>query len=65
MGDVVTLSRFRKQKQKQEKQAEAALNRAKFGRNRSEKAAESSEALRRGRELEGHKLEFGTIDDQS
>ncbi len=57
MGDVVNLNRFRKAKARSDKAAGAEANRMKFGRSKTEKAAEEAEAERRARELDGAKLE--------
>lgn len=57
MGDVVNLNRFKKARARAGKAASAEANRVKFGRSKTEKAAEEAEAERRARELDGAKLE--------
>ena len=55
MADLVNLNRFRKQKARAEKEAEAAENRVRFGRTKAEKKAEAQETARKARLLEGHR----------
>ena len=55
MADLFNLNRFRKQKARAEKEAEAAENRVRFGRTKAEKKAEAQEAARKARLLEGHR----------
>lgn len=55
MADLVNLNRFRKQKARAEKEAEAAENRVRFGRTKAEKQAEAQEAARKARLLDGHR----------
>jgi len=58
-ADIVNLRSVRKEKARAERKAEAAENRAKFGRTKAEKKAEAGEAERRARQLEGHRREPG------
>ncbi|UEM19463.1 DUF4169 family protein [Skermanella mucosa] len=57
MGDVVNLNRFRKAREKSEREAQAAANRAKHGRTREQRAREKDEAVRRAKDLEGKKID--------
>jgi uncharacterized protein DUF4169 len=57
MSNVINLNRFRKQKKRSEAEQSAEKNRAKFGRTKSEKAKEASEAEDASRHIDGHKLE--------
>ncbi|EWY38189.1 hypothetical protein N825_14880 [Skermanella stibiiresistens SB22] len=57
MGDVVNLNRFRKAREKSQKEAQAAANRAKHGRTKDQRATERDEEARRARELEGKKID--------
>ncbi|QQP90971.1 DUF4169 family protein [Skermanella sp. TT6] len=57
MGDVVNLNRFRKAREKSEREAQAAANRAKHGRTREQRAREKDEAARRAKDLEGKKID--------
>ena len=50
MGDVVNLKRFRKRSEREQAAKEAEANRARFGRNKSERAADAMRA-RRAKEL--------------
>jgi len=55
MAEIVNLRRARKQRARVEKEAEAAANRAKFGRTKTEKARDTLEAERKDRLLDGAK----------
>ncbi|MCX5481426.1 DUF4169 family protein [Kaistia geumhonensis] len=55
MPDPINLNRFRKQKARAEKEAQAAENRVRFGRTKAEKEAEAEEAARKARLLDGHR----------
>ena len=46
MGDVVNLNRFRKTRDKAERNKEAEANRARFGRTKAEKERDRKEAER-------------------
>lgn len=54
MAGVVNLNRFRKEKARAEKRAEADANAAKHGRTRAEKALEKARAEKAARDLDGH-----------
>lgn len=56
MAEIVNLNKARKAKARAEDKAQAAENRAKFGRPRGEKAAEKARADKAARDLEGHRL---------
>ncbi|KPQ08941.1 MAG: protein of unknown function containing DUF4169 domain [Saliniramus fredricksonii] len=60
-GDVVNLRQFRKRKARAQAEREAADNRVKFGRRKSEKQLTESERARDTARLEGHRL--GARDD--
>lgn len=53
MADVVSLTQARKAKKRADAGAQAAANRAKFGRTKGEKAAERADAERRESALDG------------
>jgi hypothetical protein len=59
MGDVVNLNRYRKQKQRAERERRANEKRARFGMPRSERAKTSAE-----RALEARKLDGARRDDK-
>ncbi|HMB11473.1 DUF4169 family protein [Saliniramus sp.] len=59
-GDVVNLRQFRKRKARVQAEREAADNRVKFGRRKSEKQLTESERARDAAHIEGHRL--GTRD---
>ena len=54
MAGVVNLGRFRKEKLRAEKRAEADANAAKHGRTRAEKALDKARADKAARDLDGH-----------
>ncbi len=56
-GKVVNLNRARKTRARVAAKAEADANALKFGRTRAERAAETAEAQRIARELDGKKRE--------
>lgn len=53
MSEPVNLNRFRKAKDRSEKQATAAANRTKFGRSKAEKARDKAETERVDALLDG------------
>ena len=53
MGDVVNLRRMRKARQRTEKEAAAAQNRARYGRTRAEREKAAAEAEISARRLDG------------
>ena len=57
MGDVVSLNKYRKSRQRAEAPQQAAVNRAKFGRSKSETREIQAEAERRRKELDDKKLD--------
>ena len=62
-GDIVNLRQFRKRKARAEAEREAADNRVKFGRRKSEKELTESERTRDATRLEGHRLGARDGDD--
>ncbi|WP_375249011.1 DUF4169 family protein [Sphingomonas sp.] len=57
MAEVVNLRRFRRARARDDAAAQAAANRAAFGRTKDEKAATSAEIARRDALLDGAKRE--------
>ncbi|MFZ0099637.1 MAG: DUF4169 family protein [Gemmobacter sp.] len=57
MAEVVNLNRFRKDRQRAEKRAEADANAARFGRTKAEKDLEKQRAAKAARELDAHQRE--------
>ena len=53
MGEVVNLRRVRKARARDQAEAQAAANRAAFGRTLADKQADRAEIDRRARELDG------------
>ncbi len=54
MAGVVNLNRFRKEKARAERRAEADANAVKHGRTKAEKALEKARAEKAARDLDGH-----------
>ena len=59
MGDVFNLKRFRKRAEKEQSAQRADANRAKFGRSKSERAAEQQRSDRASDALDQHRLDGG------
>ena len=57
MGDVVNLNRFRKAKEKAVREAQAAANRARYGRTKEQRAREKDEAVRTAKDLDSKKID--------
>lgn len=57
MAEITNLNRFRKQKARIEKRAEADANAVKFGRSKEAKARETAQAERAQALLEAHRRE--------
>ena len=57
MGDVVSLNKYRKSKQRAAAPRQAAVNRVKFGRSKAETRDSQAEADRRRKELDDKKLD--------
>jgi len=63
MGEVVNLRMARKARARNEAQAKATANRARFGRSNAERHAEETEAARRDRTLDGAARSGGPVAD--
>ena len=59
MGDLVNLKRFKKRSEKEQSARQADVNRAKFGRSKSERASEQQRSDRASDLLEQHRLDGG------
>ena len=57
MGDVVSLNKYRKSRQRATAPRQAAVNRVKFGRSKAETRESQAEADRRRKELDDKKLD--------
>ena len=57
MGDVVNLNRYRKQRQRIEDAKQAVENRARFGRDKTERARTKAEQERETRNLDNNHLD--------
>ena len=62
MTKVTNLNRFRKQKARDEKRAEADANAVKHGRTKAQKSLEDARAEKAARNLDGHRLDRDTPD---
>jgi len=63
MGEAVNLRMARKARARNEAQAKATANRARFGRSKAERHAEELEAARRDRTLDGAARSGGPVAD--
>ena len=57
MGDLVNLKQFKKRAARDRSEHEAAANRARFGRTKSERALEESRASRASSLLDQHRID--------
>ena len=57
MGDIVNLKRFRKRSEREQAAKEAEANRARFGRSKSERAADAMRARRANELLDQHRID--------
>ncbi|SDG24409.1 DUF4169 family protein [Alloyangia pacifica] len=60
MSNVINLNRFRKDRARAEKRAQADENAARHGRSKAERQRETNAAAKSARDLEGHKLDTPT-----
>jgi hypothetical protein len=59
MGDLVNLKRFKKRTEKEQSAKAADANRARFGRSKSERAADEIRSDRASRLLDQHRIDGG------
>ena len=59
MGQIVNLKRFKKRSEREQATKEAEANRARFGRTKSERAAEAMRAERASERLDQHRIDGG------
>ena len=57
MGEVVNLKRFRKRSEREQAAKQAEANRARFGRSKSERAADARRARRADELLDQHRID--------
>ena len=57
MGDVVNLKRFRKRTERKQAAKDAEANRARFGRSKSERDAETARRKRASALLDQHRID--------
>jgi len=57
MGDVVNLKRIRKRNEREQGAKEAEANRVRFGRTRSERAADAMRSKRAREHLDQHRID--------
>ena len=63
MGDIVNLRQARKRAARKDREAEAAANRAKFGRTKAERTVQDREAQILKKTLDGAKRDDETPED--
>jgi len=59
MGDIVNLKRFRKRREREQAAKQAEANRARFGRNKSERAADAMRTKNARDRLDQHRIDGG------
>ena len=59
MGEIVNLKRFRKRSEREQAAKDADANRARFGRTKSERAAEAMRTRRTKEILDQHRIDGG------
>jgi hypothetical protein len=59
MGEIVNLKRFRKRSERKQAAKQAETNRARFGRTKSERAADTTRAKRTDELLDQHRIDGG------
>jgi hypothetical protein len=59
MGEIVNLKRFRKRSEREQAAKQAESNRARFGRTKSERAAEAKRTKRADEILNQHRIDGG------
>ncbi len=64
MGDIVNLNKYRKQRQRTEQTKQAAENRVRFGRSKSDRASARSEQDRLSQDLDGKHRDDSRPDEQ-
>jgi hypothetical protein len=57
MGDLVNLKQFKKRASRERSEQEAAANRARFGRTKSERALDEARTSRAGDLLDQHRID--------
>lgn len=62
MAEPVNLNRFRKEKARAERRAEADANAVKFGRSKAQKAREAADAARAKAQLDGNRRDSESRD---
>ena len=64
MGDIVNLNKYRKRQQRVEQTRQAAENRVRFGRNKSERANNQAQQDRRAKDIDGKRLDDHGSDNE-
>jgi hypothetical protein len=59
MGEIVNLKRFRKRSEREQAAKQAETNRARFGRTKSERAADATHTKRASKLLDQHRIDGG------
>ena len=65
MGDIVNLSKYRKQRQRTEHAKQAAENRVRFGQSKTDRTRTRSEQERRRQDLDGKRRDDGRPDENN
>jgi hypothetical protein len=59
MGEIINLKRVRKRSEREQAAKQAEANRARFGRSKSERAADATRARRANELLDQHRIDDG------
>ena len=59
VGDIINLKRVRKRSEREQAAKQAETNRARFGRSKSERAADATRASRASELLDQHRIDDG------
>jgi hypothetical protein len=59
MGDTVNLKRFKKRREREQSELQAESNRARYGRTKSQRAADNQRVARERNLLDQHRIDGG------
>jgi hypothetical protein len=59
MGDTVNLKRFKKRREREQSEQQAESNRARYGRTKSQRAADDQRVARERNLLDQHRIDGG------
>jgi hypothetical protein len=59
MGDTINLKRFKKRREREQSELQAESNRARYGRTKSQRAADNQRVARERNLLDQHRIDGG------